>query len=79
MFYLTNENSNEYDISQISKKSKIWSLDHKDTLGELLITFDKVKVYNLWCDFPNQFSQEEIKILKKEMPYWYDFFKERLK
>ncbi len=77
MFYLTNENFNEYDISKISKKSKIWELDHKDTLGELLITFDKVKVYNLWCDFPNQFTLEEI--FKKEMPYWYDFFKERLK
>ena len=78
IFYLTEKNIDNYDIFKESKKHKIWQVNEKDAIGSLLITFDKKKVYNLWTDFPLKFKQSEIEIIKEEMPYWYDFFNDRM-
>lgn len=78
MFYLNENNINNYDFYKESKNYKIWQVNEKDAIGTLLITFDKHKVYNLWTDYPSKFKQNEIKIIKEEMPYWYDFFSDRI-
>ncbi|MCD5440287.1 DUF7675 family protein [Lactobacillus delbrueckii] len=56
---------------------KVWRVDRVDEIGGIEVSFDKKKIYNLWTDYPSKFSAEEIEIIKKEMPYWVDFFKSR--
>ena len=59
------------------KTSKIY-WKKGDSIGQLLISFDKKKVYNLWQDYPQNMSKEEIEIFNKEEPYWAVFFSNRL-
>lgn len=46
-------------------------------VGELLFSFDKKKIYNLWTDYPQKFTKKEKEIFDKENPYWKNFFKNR--
>lgn len=45
--------------------------------GKLLFSFDKIKVFNLWTDYPQNLTPEEKQIFDKENPYWANFFKDR--
>lgn len=57
---------------------KIWWVDNLgDTIGEFLFTFDKVKIYNMFRDYPDAMTKEEVEIFDKENPYWANFFAER--
>ena len=58
-------------------ENTIWEVDDVDTIGKLLFSFDKKKIYNLWEDYPPNFTPEEKAIFDKEYPYWADFFKDR--
>lgn len=55
----------------------IWRVDEMDEIGKLLFSFDKKKIYNLWQDYPHNFTPDEKEIFDKEFPYWADFFKDR--
>jgi len=55
----------------------VWEVDHIGFIGELLFSFDKKKIYNLWQDYPHNFTPEEKEIFDREYPYWADFFKDR--
>ena len=44
----------------------------------MLFTFDKETVLNLWTDYPQKFTPEQIQIMREEQPYWYEFFMPRL-
>ena len=55
----------------------IWWVDTSDRTGEFLFSFDKVKVYNLFADYPHNLSPEEKEIFDKENPYWKNFFSDR--
>lgn len=57
-----------------NKDSKIWWTSKIDTIGELNISFDRKKIYNLFRDYPYNMSEEEIEIFEKEEPYWANFF-----
>lgn len=46
-------------------------------IGEILISFDGKKIYNLWSNYPWDFTNEEIAIFKEEDTYWANFFKDR--
>ncbi|WP_308544716.1 hypothetical protein [uncultured Sneathia sp.] len=48
-----------------------------DSIGERLFTFDKKKIYNLFEDYPQNMSDEEVKIFNKENSYWREFFGDR--
>lgn len=52
-------------------------IDNIEVVGERLFTFDGVKMYNLFADYPHNLSKEEKAIFDKENPYWRDFFKDR--
>lgn len=41
------------------KSDVIFWVDNKDTIGEHLFTFDKLKIYNLFADYPHNLTTEE--------------------
>lgn len=59
---------------------KIWWVNNIDeTVGLFLFTFDKVKIYNMFQDYPDAMTPEEVAIFDRENPYWAEFFAERKK
>lgn len=82
-----------YEFYKEEDNDKVWRVDHyvlKDNyedeedkyelvMGELLFSFDKKKIYNLWEDYPYNFSKDEKELFDKENPYWANFFKDRNK
>lgn len=56
------------------KNNKIWWTSKIDTFGELNISFDLKKIYNLFVDYPYNMTKKEIEIFKEEEPYWAKFF-----
>ena len=50
-----------------------------DSIGKHMFSFDKVKIFNLFADYPYNLTPEEKEIFDKENPYWKEFFKERTK
>ena len=67
------------DFYKNKKTDVIWWVKNLDTCGELLISFDKKKIYNLFEDYPHNFTEEQLAIFDKENPYWRDFFSYRNK
>lgn len=56
----------------------IWWVDNsEDVIGEHLFTFDKKKIYNLFADYPNNMTAEEVAFFDKENPKWAEFFSDR--
>ena len=62
------------DFYKDSEESKVWRIDKIDVRGEILFSFDKKKIYNLFLDYPHNMTEEEIKIFDSENPFWRDFF-----
>lgn len=56
---------------------KIWNVDHIGVDGELLYSFDKKHILNLWTDYPQKFTPAQKALFDKENPFWADFFKDR--
>ena len=48
------------------------------TQGEPFVTFNKKKIYNLFMDYPHNFSPKEKTIFDKAYPFWADFFADRI-
>ena len=65
------------DFYKDEPNNKIYRVEDIGTVGKLLFSFDKKKIYNLWEDYPYNFTKEEKKIFDKEYPFWADFFKDR--
>ncbi len=57
-----------------NRSNKIWWTSKIGTFGELNISFDRKKIYNLFKDYPYNMTKEEVEIFKKEEPYWANFF-----
>lgn len=68
----------KYYFYKENNNSIIWSVDRFGYIGELLFSFDKKRIYNLWQDYPYNMTKEEIEIFNKEQHYWRDFFASRL-
>lgn len=67
-------------LSNLYKKKpndKIWWVDNVETTGEFLFTFDRVKVFNLFADYPQALTPEQKRIFDRENPHWANFFKDR--
>lgn len=67
------------DFYKENENDRIWWVDDTEATGLWLFSFDKKKIYNMFADFPQKLTKEEVKIFIKEQPYWADFFKDRLK
>ena len=74
MEVLNKENSN-FRFYKKKDNDKIWSVEEIGYIGKLLYSFDKKNIYNLWTDYPHNFTKEEKEIFDKEYPYWKKFFK----
>lgn len=81
------ESNDHYEVDEPedwdrSTPPRVWKVSHYVgddlVIGEFNVTFDRKTFYNLFADFPNAFTQEQLDILREDMPYWYDFFKPRL-
>lgn len=59
-----------------NKGDLIW-WKRTDAIGVWEFSFDKVKVFNMFEDYPWKLTKEQKKIFDKENPYWADFFKDR--
>lgn len=72
-------NTTNHLIFYKNKKSdKIFWVDNPESVGEYLFTFDKMKIYNLFADYPWKLTSEEKVIFDQENPYWCDFFHDRV-
>ena len=65
------------DFYKKKETDEIWWIENLDSIGELLVSFDKKRIYNLFQDYPHNFTKEELEIFNKENPYWRDFFSYR--
>lgn len=55
----------------------IWWVDNPDVKGQLLFSFDKKNIFNLFADYPWKLSIKEKAIFDKENPEWAEYFKDR--
>ena len=76
MEVLNKENSN-FRFYKKKDNDKIWSVEQIGYIGKLLYSFDKKNIYNLWTDYPHNFTKEEKELFDKENPYWKEFFSGR--
>lgn len=59
------------------QSNRIWWTENLDQKGELLFSFDKKKIFNLFADYPHNLTKEQKEIFDKEKPYWANFFKDK--
>lgn len=64
----------KYIFYKKNSKDKIYWIDNNGIIGELLFSFDKNKIYNLFKDYPKNLTLEEKQIFDKENPYWKSYF-----
>jgi hypothetical protein len=69
--------SKHLEFIKNNENDVIFWVDNVETIGEFLFTFDKVKIYNLFADYPQNMSEREKEIFDKENPYWRDFFQNK--
>lgn len=67
------------DFYKNNAADTIWWVDNTESVGEHLFSFDKKQVFNLFQDYPEKLTKEQLKVFNEENPYWADFFKDRLK
>lgn len=77
--------NNFFIVESETPNAHVWDVNEVDehgkpVLGGLWVTFnpdDLTDIRNLWTDYPEKFTPEEIEILKNERSYWTDFFANR--
>ena len=52
----------------------IWWVDNPDVKGQMLFSFDKKNVFNLFADYPHKLSKRQKEQFDKENTFWRDFF-----
>ena len=67
----------EYNFYKENDTDLIWWVDDPDTVGEVLFSFDRKTVFNLFRDYPWKLTKEQKAMFDKENPYWVKFFKDR--
>lgn len=66
------------DFYKNEPNDTIWWVDDTEATGLWLFSFDKKKVFNMFADFPQKLTKDQVRIFCKENPEWADFFKDRL-
>ena len=62
------------DFYKQNPKDKIWWTGRIGYRGEILFSFDKKKIYNIFLDYPQNLTPEEKEIFDRENPFWKEFF-----
>lgn len=57
---------------------KIWWLNDPNRIGEWIFSFDRIKRYNMFSDYPEKLTHEQKMIFDKENPKWAEFFNDRV-
>lgn len=54
---------------------KVWWVDNGgEVKGEMVFSFDKKKLYNLYKDYPHNLTEEEREIFDAENEFWKEYF-----
>ena len=67
------------DFYKKDENDAVWWVSDLDHVGRFLFSFDKEKVFNLFEDYPEKLTDEQLEIFNRENPYWREFFKDRLR
>ena len=76
----------EYHFAKNNTDDIIWwlsdvSMDDDETailaMGPMYFSFDKDTVFNVFEDYPDKLTEEQLKIFNKENPDWVDYFKRK--
>lgn len=59
------------------ENDKIWWYRREDQIGPPMFSFDKVKIYNVYADYPHNLTKAQKEMFDKENPYWEDLLKSR--
>ena len=73
------ENDVRFRFYKKREDSKIYQVERVDEscYGKNLFSVDKKTIYNLFADYPHNFTREAKEIFDKEYPFWKDFFSSR--
>lgn len=66
------------DFYKHNESDVVWWVDDTEYVGRFLFSFDKERVFNLFSDYPDKLTAEQLEVFNNENPYWVEFFKERL-
>lgn len=66
------------DFEPVNEKARVWSTGYYGERGGVYYSFDKKKIYNLWVDYPYNMTEEEIQLFQEDVPFWADFFRDRI-
>ena len=47
---------------------QIWWRDNTDAVGEFLFSFDKIRVFNFFADYPQELTPRQKEIFDRENP-----------
>ena len=61
-----------------NKNDKIWWIDDLDFIGKHMFSFDKVKIFNLFADYPHNLTAEQKEILIKKILIGKNFLRKEL-
>ena len=77
--YITSQEPMNGHFYKNNPTDKIWwvSQDPPVKYGVKEFSFDRKKIYNLWEDYPDNMTEEEVKIFDEENPFWAGFLKNR--
>lgn len=67
------------DFYKQEETDSVWWVRDTEYVGRFLFSFDKERVFNLFEDYPQELTHEQLEIFNRENPYWVEFFKDRLK
>ena len=66
--------------------ANVWLVTELDADGEVvrsgpIVTFDRINiepVYHLFSDYPHKLTDDQVAAIKHDLPFWAEFFKDRL-
>ncbi|MBR4690622.1 MAG: hypothetical protein IKO90_09195 [Bacteroidales bacterium] len=68
----------EYEFYKENESDSIFWVDNTDIVGDLLFSFDKKRVFNLFEDYPYKLTKEQKRVFDSENPFWASFFSDRV-
>lgn len=64
-----------YEWIKRNDSDKIWWRCTPGVIGELVFSFDQIKQFYLFRDYPCNLTREQKEIFDKENPFWADYLR----